>query len=104
VRSYRWPWRCLFLAGFFELSFSSMTQTIVQLGAPPLIRGRVLGLFNMSSGGLRAFSGITVGLLGSLTTVHTSLALAAGAFVSSHSACSRDFQARRIRHDSAMAS
>jgi len=71
----------LFMAGFFELSFSSMTQTIVQLHAPSEIRGRVLGLFNMSSGGLRAFSGITVGLVGSLTTVHVSLALAAGAFL-----------------------
>jgi hypothetical protein len=34
----------------------------------------------MSSGGLRAFSGITVGLVGSLATVHVSLAVAAGAF------------------------
>ncbi|HEX7451052.1 MAG TPA: hypothetical protein VF294_02135, partial [Polyangiaceae bacterium] len=45
------------------------------------IRGRVLGLFNMSSGGLRAFSGITVGLLGSVWTVHYSLSLAAAAFM-----------------------
>jgi MFS family permease len=81
VRSYPWALVFLFLAGFFELSFSSMTQTIVQLQAPAMIRGRVLGLFNMSSGGLRAFSGITVGLLGSLSTVHVSLAAAAGAFM-----------------------
>jgi hypothetical protein len=58
-----------------------MTQTIVQLNAPSAIRGRVLGLFNMSSGGLRAFSGITVGLLGSVLTVHHSLSLAAAAFM-----------------------
>jgi MFS family permease len=81
VRSYPLALVALFLAGFFELSFSSMTQTIVQLNAPSEIRGRVLGLFNMSSGGLRAFSGITVGIVGSLTTVHLSLALAAGAFM-----------------------
>jgi MFS family permease len=81
VRSYPLALLFLFLAGFFELSFSSMTQTIVQLQAPASIRGRVLGLFNMSSGGLRAFSGITVGLLGSLATVHLSLALAAAAFM-----------------------
>jgi len=81
VRSYPVALLCLFLAGFFELSFSSMTQTIVQLQAPAEIRGRVLGLFNMSSSGLRAFSGITVGLLGSMLTVHVSLALAAGAFM-----------------------
>ena len=81
VRSYPLALLCLFFAGFCELSFSSMTQTIVQLQAPAAIRGRVLGLFNMASGGLRAFSGITVGLLGSLATVHLSLALAAGAFL-----------------------
>jgi MFS family permease len=81
VRSYPLALLFLFMAGIFELSFSSMTQTIVQLHAPAAIRGRVLGLFNMSSGGLRAFSGITVGLLGSLTTVHLSLAIAAGAFM-----------------------
>ncbi|HKO50217.1 MAG TPA: MFS transporter [Polyangiaceae bacterium] len=81
LRSYPLALLCLFLAGFFELSFSSMTQTIVQLQAPSEIRGRVLGLFNMSSAGLRAFSGITVGLLGSILSVHVSLALAAGAFV-----------------------
>ncbi len=81
VRSYPLALLCLFMAGFFELSFSSMTQTIVQLQAPADIRGRVLGLFNMSSGGLRAFSGITVGLIGSLATVHLSLACAAGAFM-----------------------
>jgi hypothetical protein len=71
----------LFFAGFFELSFSSVTQTLVQLNAPHDMRGRVIGLFNMSSAGLRTFSGITVGLLGSLATVHTSLAVSAACFV-----------------------
>ncbi|HYP77300.1 MAG TPA: MFS transporter [Polyangiaceae bacterium] len=81
ARSYPFALVCLFLAGFFELSFSSMTQTIVQLQAPSEIRGRVLGLFNMSSAGLRAFSGVTVGLVGSMLGVHVSLAVAAGAFM-----------------------
>lgn len=67
----------LFFAGFFELSFSSATQILVQLNAPNEIRGRVLGLFNMSSAGLRTFSGLTVGLVGSVLTVQTSLAVAA---------------------------
>jgi len=71
----------LFLAGFFELSFSSMTQALVQLNAPDTIRGRVLGLFSMSALGLRAFSGVTVGLLGSVTNTHLSLAVSALAFV-----------------------
>jgi MFS family permease len=80
TRTYAFALPLLFCAGFFELSFSSMTQTLVQLHAPSEIRGRVLGLFGMSSAGLRTFSGITVGLLGSVATVHTSLAIAAGVF------------------------
>ena len=67
----------LFIAGFLELSFSAMTQTLVQLNAPPDMRGRVIGLFNMSALGLRAFSGVFVGLAGSLIGIHTSLALSA---------------------------
>jgi MFS family permease len=67
----------LFLAGFFELSFSSMAQTLVQLNAPVDMRGRVIGLFNMSALGLRAFSGITVGIAGTLVGVHHSLAASA---------------------------
>ena len=69
--------RFLFAAGFLELSFNAMAQSLVQLDAPPDKRGRVIGLFNMSSLGLRAFSGISVGLLGSLIGVHWSLALSA---------------------------
>jgi MFS family permease len=67
----------LFIAGFFELSFNSMAQTIVQLHAPAASRGRVLGLFNMAALGLRAFSGITVGLAATVTSVHVSLASSA---------------------------
>jgi MFS family permease len=67
----------LFAAGFLELSFNAMAQSLVQLDAPPDKRGRVIGLFNMSSLGLRAFSGVSVGLLGSLIGVHWSLALSA---------------------------
>jgi MFS family permease len=70
----------LFLAGFFELSFSSMAQTLVQLDAPESARGRVLGLFSMAASGLRTFSGITVGLLGSLSSIHTSLAVSSAMF------------------------
>ena len=35
----------------------------------------MIGLYNMSSLGLRAFTGVTVGLLGSLIGIHWSLAL-----------------------------
>jgi MFS family permease len=65
----------LFTAGFFELAFNSMAQALVQLNAPLDMRGRVIGLYNMASLGLRAFSGITVGLVGSMIGVHWSLAL-----------------------------
>lgn len=67
----------LFSAGFFELSFSSMAQTVVQIEAPGDIRGRVLGVYAMAALGCRAFAGITVGLIGSLFGVHMSLALSA---------------------------
>jgi MFS family permease len=64
----------LFTAGFFELAFASMAQTLVQLNAPAAIRGRVLGMFNMAALGLRAFSGVTVGLMGTVIGIHYSLA------------------------------
>jgi hypothetical protein len=67
----------LFTAGFFELSFNAMAQTLVQVHAPADMRGRVIGLFNMASLGLRAFSGVSVGLLGSLIGVHWSLGVSA---------------------------
>ena len=67
----------LFIGGFFELSFNSMAQTIVQLNAPHEIRGRVIGLFNMSSLGMRAGAGVTVGLIGGMVGIHWSLALSA---------------------------
>jgi len=51
----------------------------VQIEAPASIRGRVLGVFAMASLGCRAFSGITVGLIGALLGVHISLTFAAGA-------------------------
>jgi len=71
----------LFVAGFLDLSYNSMAQTLVQLGAPSDIRGRVIGLYNMSALGLKAFSGITVGVGGSLIGIHWSLALSAMALL-----------------------
>src|SRR6185295_14741289 len=77
VPSYPVALAALFAAGFFELSFSAMAQTLVQLGAPIAMRGRAIGLFNMASMGLRALSGVSIGLVGSFIGVHWSLALAA---------------------------
>jgi MFS family permease len=67
----------MFVAGFLYLAYGSMAQAMVQLEAPAHLRGRLIGLYQMSNNGLRAFSGITVGLLGSLIGIHSSLALSA---------------------------
>jgi MFS family permease len=64
----------LVVAGFLNLAFSAMAQTLVQLHAPVHIRGRVIGLYNMAFHGMRAFSGVTVGMAGSVVGVHWSLA------------------------------
>jgi MFS family permease len=77
VHVYPFALAALFMAGMFELSFNSMTQTLVQMNAPAAIRGRVIGLYNMASLGMRAFSGVTVGLIGGIVGIHTSLAVSA---------------------------
>ena len=71
----------LMAAGFLNLAFGAMTQTLVQLHAPNRLRGRVLGLYNMCFHGMRAFSGVFVGMGGSLVGVHWSLALSAAAML-----------------------
>src|ERR1700730_6648650 len=77
VRIYPIALALLFAAGFLELSFNSMAQALVQLSAPPAIRGRVIGVFSMAASGMRMFSGITVGIVGSLIGIHYSLPLSA---------------------------
>jgi MFS family permease len=67
----------MFVAGFLNLAFSAMSQTLVQVHAPVQLRGRLIGLYNTANNGMRAFSGVTVGLVGSLIGVHWSLALSA---------------------------
>jgi hypothetical protein len=67
----------LVAAGFLNLAFGAMSQTLVQMHAPPAIRGRVIGLYGTSFNGMRAFSGVTVGMGGSLVGVHWSLAISA---------------------------
>jgi len=67
----------LFCAGILNLCFYSTAQTLVQLLAPSDLRGRLIGLFGMSAFGLRAFSGVTVGVVGGLIGVHWSLAISA---------------------------
>jgi MFS family permease len=71
----------LFAAGFLELSFYSMAQSLVQLHAPAPIRGRVIGLYSVAALGLRTFSGVTVGIAGGFIGIHWSLALSAMALL-----------------------
>ena len=77
TESYPMAFALLFMAGFLNLAFSSMSRALVQINAPPAIRGRVIGLYNMSDLGLRSFSGLTVGFGGSLIGIHWSLGLSA---------------------------
>jgi MFS family permease len=67
----------MFMTGFLYLAFVSMAQALVQLEAPAHLRGRLIGLFHMSHNGFRAFSGVTVGILGAVIGIHWSLALSA---------------------------
>jgi MFS family permease len=67
----------MFVAGFLNLASGAMSQTLVQVHAPERLRGRLIGLYNTANNGLRAFSGITVGVAGSLIGIHWSLALSA---------------------------
>jgi MFS family permease len=71
----------LFVSGALNLAFYSTAQTIVQLQAPVGLRGRLIGLFSMSIYGLRAFSGVTVGVIGGLIGIHWSLALSSMALL-----------------------
>jgi MFS family permease len=69
----------LLAGGIANLAAMSITQTVVQLLAPPEQRGRVVGLYGVSANGLRAGSGFTVGLLGAAIGIHLSLAVSAAA-------------------------
>ena len=75
--SYYFALVILFAAGFLELSFYSMAQSLVQLHAPAPIRGRVIGLYSVAALGLRTFSGITIGIAGGFIGIHWSLSISA---------------------------
>ena len=76
-RNYYLSLALLFCAGILNLAFYSSAQAIVQIEAPADLRGRLIGLFTMSAQGLRAFSGLTVGIMGSIVGIHLSLASSA---------------------------
>jgi hypothetical protein len=58
-----------------------MAQTLVQILAPPDIRGRMVGLYNTAMLGLRAGSGVSVGVVGAMIGVHWSLIISAAVVV-----------------------
>jgi hypothetical protein len=59
----------------FSITFTSMAQTLVQVLAPVDLRGTIVGLFNTAMLGLRAGSGLTVGVLGTFIGIRLSLEL-----------------------------
>jgi len=81
AQSYTTAVALLVLAGIFSIAFTSMAQTLVQMLAPVNVRGAIVGLFNTSMLGLRAGSGLTVGVVGTFIGVRLSLGLASLAFV-----------------------
>jgi MFS family permease len=69
----------LVIGGVANLASMSIGQTVVQLRANPADRGKVIGVYGVAANGLRAGSGFTVGLLGSVVGVHLSLGMSAAA-------------------------
>jgi hypothetical protein len=53
----------------------------VQWHSPAHLRGRMIGLYSLAQNGMRAFSGITIGVLGAVIGIHWSLALSAMALL-----------------------
>ncbi|HLY67147.1 MAG TPA: MFS transporter, partial [Chloroflexota bacterium] len=77
TRSYAAALVFLFIGGTAQLAFSSIAQTIVQLQAPPDLRGRLVGAFSMAQSGMKTGCGLTVGVAGSIVGVHTALGVSA---------------------------
>jgi MFS family permease len=59
----------LVLTGAAQITATATAQAIVQLEAPPGERGRVLGAYSMFGPGMQTFSGVTVGVLGTLVGI-----------------------------------
>jgi MFS family permease len=75
--NYAFSLAVLVIGGVANLVSTSTEQTIVQLNAPTAVRGRVIGLYGMSSMGLRAGSGLTIGILGTLIGVQWAVGVSA---------------------------
>lgn len=71
----------LVIGGVANMGSMSITQSIVQLEAPPGERGRVFGVYGMFSAGLRTFNGVTLSILGTAIGVPHSVALVAAVLI-----------------------
>jgi MFS family permease len=65
-RSFALSLAALFVAGLSTIASGSISQTLVQLDAPPERRGRFIGAYGMTSMGLRIGSGVLIGGIGVL--------------------------------------
>lgn len=59
----------LVLAGVCKITAEATEMAIIQLEAPSEIRGRVIGSYATFGPGMQTFSGVTVGVLGTIATI-----------------------------------
>jgi hypothetical protein len=71
----------LALGAMAGVIYHTSTNTLLQLAAPDAIRGRVMGLYSMSTFGLQIFNGPAVGTLAALLGVSASLTILAGGII-----------------------
>ncbi|CAN5483862.1 MFS transporter [soil metagenome] len=71
----------LVIAGMSSIASASISQTVVQLNAPPERRGRFLGAYSMTSMGFRVGSGMLFGVLGAVVGPSLAVGIDAGVLV-----------------------
>ena len=59
---------CLVVVGIFSTIFETLLQTSIQLQVAEAFRGRVLGFYGLTTGGLREFGGMQAGFLAEWTS------------------------------------
>lgn len=62
------------VTGFFAIWFIAIANSTVQLGTPPVMRGRVMGLWAMALPGSAPIGGLLVGLVGQAAGARAALA------------------------------
>jgi len=92
----------LFLIGLTSILFSTMLSTMLQLEAPPQMRGRVMSLMTITMQGLNPFGAVLAGAFA--TVVGTPAAIAAGAVVVAIAALGAVVGAPHVRRFSSGAS